>query len=89
MIYLVSYDLNKPEKNYERIISAIKTYEGYCPILKSQWLIYSKKSAYEVASHLINYVDDNDYLFVCEVKDNLAGQFTDEVQNWLKQSGVL
>lgn len=85
MIYLVSYDLNRPEKNYERIISAIKTYGDYCPVLKSQWLISSTAIADDIFVHLRQYIDADDVLCICELTDNYAGQLKEETINWLAE----
>lgn len=85
MIYLVSYDLNAPEKNYERIISAIKTYGDYCPVLKSQWLISSDTSADNIFLHLRNHIDPDDALFICELPPNYAGQLKEETIHWLEK----
>ena len=74
MVYLVSCDLNEPEKNYPAIIKAIETYnandEHFCKNLKSQWLIYSNKTAEQIFVHLRRFIDDDDELFVCELNAN-------------------
>lgn len=38
-VYLVSYDLNAPDKDYQRLIDAIGRYDNVCRVLKSQWAI--------------------------------------------------
>ena len=75
LVYLVSYDLNKPEQDYPKIIKAIETYEFHCRVLQSQWLIRSEKTAEELLAHLSKFIDEDDELFVCEVNKNCAGKF--------------
>ena len=78
MVYLVSYDLNAPEKDYQRLFDAIEHYDKPCRILKSQWLIRSDKSAEEIFNELIGFIDENDELFVCEITKNHFGTFKAE-----------
>lgn len=78
MIYLVSYDLNEPDKDYRRLFDAIERYDKPCRILKSQWLIRSDKSAEEIFNELVDFIDANDELFVCEVNQNHLGRFRDK-----------
>ena len=78
MVYLVSYDLNAPEKDYPALIGAIEHYDKPCRILKSQWLICSDKSAEEIFNELVGFIDANDELFVCEVNQNHLGRFRDK-----------
>ena len=75
MVYLVSYDLNKPEQDYSTLIDAISRYFNPCRVLKSQWLIHSDKSAEEIFNKLVRFIDANDELFVCEVNRNHFGRF--------------
>ena len=84
MIYLVSYDLNKPGQDYQALIDAIQTYDGYCKALWSQWFIYSNESAKDIYEHLRAYIDDNDRLLVCEITENQKGWLSKEVVAWLK-----
>ena len=70
MIYLVSYDLNTPGKDYSTLIDAIRNYDNPCRILKSQWLIRSNMPAEQICRELLAFVDTNDELFVCEVNQN-------------------
>lgn len=75
MVYLVSYDLNEPDKDYSAIIDAIGRYANPYRVLKSQWLICSNKSAKEIFNQLVEFVDEDDKLFVCEVNENHFGKF--------------
>ena len=78
-VYLVSYDLNKPEQDYPALIRAIETYnannEHFCKVLKSQWFLYSNKTAKQIFNHLSRFIDEDDELFVCELNGNCFGKF--------------
>lgn len=85
MIYLISYDLNEPDKDYSSIINAIKSYETYCRVLKSQWFIRSDKTAAEIEEHLLKHIDGNDRLLICEFGKNYGGLVDKQVVSWLKK----
>lgn len=77
-VYLVSYDLNKPVKDYQKLIDAINRHEKTRHVLKSQWLISSDKTAEQLCNELINFIDENDDLLVCEVNENCAARISDK-----------
>lgn len=85
-IYLISYDLNKPEQDYPKIIEAIKSYGTYCQALKSQWFIRSEKTAVEIGKHLMEYLDENDEILICEFNDNHEGLLKNRVISWLEKA---
>lgn len=76
MIYMISYDLNKKDKDYEGVFQAIKDASTgvYIKVLLSVWLIKSNyKSATDVCNKIKPYLDDNDYILVNQVTDNRQG----------------
>ena len=84
-VYLVSYDLNQPGQDYDSLIAAIRSYNGYCQALKSQWFICSDKTAKQICEHLVQYIDENDWLIVCELSSNFRAWLSDEAVKWLEQ----
>lgn len=65
---VISYDLNK-EKDYESIENWIDGYD-HKKILETVYIIHSNnKSCSEILSELRNITDDDDQLFVAEMKD--------------------
>lgn len=86
MVYLVSYDLNAPGKDYSHLINAIKSYKGYCKVLKSQWIIWHNGDVNSVYGHLINFIDKTDRLLICEFNANHKGYLDTETVNWLQKN---
>jgi len=77
---LVSYDLNSPGQSYDKLIAQIKTYPGYCKVLKSAWIVdWSAASAQSVYEDLKSVIDENDHIFCVEI--NGAAR-----QGWLPES---
>lgn len=84
-IYVISYDLNSPGQNYEKLYDAIISYGTYFHALDSTWLIESKASSLDIANHLKRYMDSNDKLIVAEITTNTAWVgFTGKGSEWLK-----
>lgn len=69
-IKIISYDLRKPEQDYESLIDAIKSYRAYCKINKSDWLISTADSCRSIRDYLKKFIDSNDTLFVAELSQN-------------------
>ncbi len=66
-IKMISYDLHKPGQNYDNLIDAIKSYNGYCKINESDWLISTADSCSNIRDFLKKFIDTNDTLFVAEL----------------------
>ena len=80
MIYLITYDLNKSDKDYEGVHQAIKDASTYwCHYWESSWLIKSNlETADAVFDKIKPHLDNNDRCFVVEVKNNKQGWHTKE-----------
>jgi hypothetical protein len=61
--YLVSYDLNKPGKDYTKLWAAL-TALGAERVLKSQWMLRSAYEAKVIADHLLQFMDNSDTILV-------------------------
>ena len=70
--YLISYDLDKPGQNYDRIIARLKQH-GAVRMLLSQWALQSNLSAVELRNDLqANGIDGNDRLLITELTGDWA-----------------
>ena len=82
MIYLITYDLRKPGRDYTSLYDAIKQLGDTNHPLESVWLVAidnkSKNAAY-ISSSLRNYMDDNDLIFVVDISASSH-------QGWLPKS---
>jgi hypothetical protein len=86
--YSISYDLDKPNRNYDGVIAKIKKLaNGYCRANESHWLINSDKTAVEICNAIAEEIDTGDTLFVHNVGDYWAGRgLKKEVADWLKNN---
>ena len=56
----INYDLRKPGRDYQPVYDYIKSFEGWCHLLDSCWLVRSWKTAGAIRDELALRVDRND-----------------------------
>lgn len=82
---LVSYDLHKPVKDYEKLHTAIKNLGSWWHYLESVWLIETNSSAAEVGKHLIQFIDKDDRLMAIRISKDYDGWLPTEAWSWLNE----
>lgn len=60
----VSYDLRKPERNYEGLIEELKNSPNWWHHLGSTWLILTNETATELWDRISRHVDKDDTVLV-------------------------
>ncbi|MBO5361948.1 MAG: hypothetical protein J6A35_03230 [Paludibacteraceae bacterium] len=84
MIFIISYDLQKPTQRYNELIAAIRNYSNWACIGGSAYLIETNESHVEVRDKLGKFLDGNDMLFVANVNAPAAWQgYDNEVSQWI------
>lgn len=86
--YLISYDLNKKDKNYDGVYQAIKNSSDgtWCHPLESTWLIRTSLTVEQVSDNIQKQIDSNDMFLVIEVKKNYQGFLTEEMWKYLREN---
>jgi hypothetical protein len=85
-IWIVSYDLRAPGRDYERLYKALKSV-AYARPLESFWIIEAEGTAASIRDWLATHVDKNDRLVVIEFTpqaDWALRQISKEVGDWFK-----
>ncbi len=86
---LISYDLQAPGKDYEKLWDYLRTYGNWARPLESVWLIKTDKTPEEVRNLIQNsYIDRNDKIFVVDVTGKSAAwdNLVAEVSTWIKNN---
>lgn len=83
-VYIISYDLKSPGKNYSSLYTAIKSYGTWFHCLDSTWLIETSHTAKMIYSKLKPCLDNNDRIFVARITQDYAGFLPKEGHDWLK-----
>jgi len=82
---LITYDLNRPGKDYPSLYSAIKSISRrWWHHLTSVWIIETNLTPQQVAQKLITLIDKNDELLVVKLQSDYDGQLPQDAWNWLK-----
>jgi hypothetical protein len=86
--FLIDYDLNKPEKDYPKLIDHIKSYPNWCRYLMSSWMIKTDRTTTQVRDDMRAFIDANDDLIVVDVTADSAAWYglSDEISNWIKNN---
>lgn len=83
--YIISYDL-RSTRNYDSLYGAIKSYGTWAHILESTWAIVTSKSAGEIRDHLMNFLDEDDRIFVIRSGAEAAWRGIECSSDWLKRN---
>ncbi|HZE58300.1 MAG TPA: CRISPR-associated protein Cas2 [Chthoniobacterales bacterium] len=68
----ISYDLHKPEKNYEAVIAKIKTLGNWAKVHYSYWYVNSGYTARQACDAVWSVMDADDSLYVVDATNNAA-----------------
>lgn len=83
--YILSYDLRKPGRNYESLITAIKSYSEWAHPLESVWIVKTTRTAAEIRDDLGQHIDPNDGLIVVSFGSSWASiGLSSNVSKWLE-----
>ncbi len=85
--YLITYDLNAPGQDYDKLYEAIKKLGACWHCLDSNWFVISSKTASAIRDYLKPYIDSNDSLLV--LKSSGVGAWTgfdDKCSSWLNDN---
>ncbi len=84
MVYVISYDLHQPDRDYPSMEAAITSYVKYAHIHGSVWLIVTSKTTAQVHKHLASAVDSNDSIIVSRLMRDITWDKLDiRVDAWL------
>jgi len=87
--FIITYDLLPLGQNYAPLITKIKSIapDYYWKELESTWIIITSKSAEEIKSILVPYIDQNDKLLVIALDYEVAySGLSEESIKWLQKN---
>ena len=82
-IYLISYDLKTPNRDYGPLIEAIKRSPKWLNPLESTWLIVTSETANQIWSRLGSLITQSDRLLIIGVTDEFYGWLSKEQWEWI------
>lgn len=84
LIFQIDYDLHAPEKNYDAVIKAVKSFGFWCHPLKSCWLVAGTDlNIDQVNSVMLGAIDKDDRLLITQFRDPIRGWVDDKINEWI------
>ncbi len=85
MVYLVTYDLNKPGKDYSTLYAAIRRYDFIRDNgLDSVWFVSTSWTAAQIYEHLRLYLDVGDRILITQMTSGThQGWMHKDIWNWI------
>lgn len=89
MVHVIAYDLKEPNntgEDYDRVINSIKSsFNSWCHLEESVWLVDTSMDAGEVRDVVKKSCNSGDHVFVGRLSGNWGSWgLGDERNNWLK-----
>lgn len=85
----IEYDLHAPDKNYDAVEEAIKSYPGWCHVLGSSWLVSGASLTVQgVYDHMSKVFDANDLYLVHPFSKPYAGRLKKDVIKWIDETAT-
>jgi hypothetical protein len=82
---IVSYDLDKPHRNYEDLHKAIKNCGAWWHHLESVWILDSSMTTKAIRDNLEKHIDSGDKLVVFKLSSAWAtSNLKNEANEWLQ-----
>lgn len=89
MVYLITYDLRVPGRDYISLYNTIKEYGDWQHPVESTWFISSNLQADDIYNHLFQFIDKNDRLLVIQVNQtNKQGWLAKSFWDWLNSKKI-
>ncbi|BEU87846.1 hypothetical protein TAMA11512_13100 [Selenomonas sp. TAMA-11512] len=86
MVYLITYDLNRPGQNYDSLYQAIKALgSSWWHYLDSTWLVNTELNAKQITQRLTKCLDKSDRLLVIKTTRAYDGWLKKEAWEWIHQ----
>lgn len=83
MIYVISYDLNKPGQDYAKLYDALKSFSSWWHYLGSTWLISTNNNATEIFNKLKSHLDNSDRILIIKADKDHNGWLKQEAWDWI------
>ena len=82
--FIITYDLSKPIANYEKVYETIQSFGTSIRFQKSVWLVKTNLSTKQMYNKLRTALDNDDYIFICELNENYYGWAAEKDWEFLK-----
>ena len=89
-LYLISYDLRMPGRNYEGVSTMLKSALSWWHYLDSTWIIRTSLTIEEWNNKLITQIDANDSLLIIDVTGKARnGWLNKKAWEWIRDQNAI
>lgn len=85
-VYVVSYDLQKPGKDYKGLSEELQRSPSWWHYLESTWLISTREDANQLYNRLREHLDVNDSILVVQAGTGVQGWLPKDAWTWIQQN---
>jgi len=85
MLYIVTYDLRTPKRDYEGLYEQLKNSSSWWHYLESSWLIDTTESAEDIFNRLRAHIDNNDFILIIRVGKDRHGWLPKKAWEWIQE----
>ncbi|MEE9170264.1 MAG: hypothetical protein V3U73_10885 [bacterium] len=86
MIFLVSYDLKKPGRDYSSLYALLKSAPQWWHFLESTWLLHTNESLDNWGEKIRNVMDQNDHFIIVDITRRARqGWLPEEAWKWIQE----
>ena len=85
MVYVVSYDLRKPGRDYTGLFEEIKRSRAWWHYLESTWLVSTNENANSIYTRLAPHLDENDSIIIIQAGTDRQGWLPKKAWEWIQQ----
>lgn len=83
MVYMISYDLNHPTNNREKVMDDIKSLGAWCKYLTTTFLVSSTHDLSYIEKTVTKHLDNNDRMIICKVEKPISGWLSQYEWDWI------
>jgi len=83
MLYVVSYDLRKPGRDYIGLTEQLQHSPRWWHYLRSTWLIATSESPSELYNRLAAHLDRGDSILIIEAGSHMQGWLPKDAWEWI------
>ncbi len=85
-VYVVSYDLRKPGRDYTGLSEELQRSPSWWHYLDSTWLIVTSESAGKLYNRLAPHLDEGDSILVVQAGSDRQGWLPKDAWDWIQQN---
>lgn len=85
MLFLFTYDLNKPGQEYPKLYDAIKGMGPWWHYLDSTWLVDTNLTADQIRRRIRAVIDPTDHILVVQFGPTWASFLPEKANEWIRE----